>query len=150
MRLPAPATWTRKFRDRGPYPGWVAETRENDPYAAARDSAARLACIAGRIDAAVVLGSGWGAAVDAIGPCETEVPLVSLGGFAEPGVPGHQGSARVLQLGGVRVLAFLGRVHLYEGHAPDAVVHGVRTAIAAAPGPSSSPTPLAASTPATR
>ena len=30
-----------------------------------------------------------------------------------------------------RVLVFLGRVHLYEGHSPAAVVHGVRTAIAA-------------------
>jgi len=109
----------------------MEETRESDPYAAARDSAARLAGVAGRIDAAVVLGSGWGAAADALGPCETGVPLASLGGFPEPGVPGHQGTARVLRLGGVRVLAFLGRVHLYEGHHPDTVVHGVRTAIAA-------------------
>jgi purine-nucleoside phosphorylase len=106
-------------------------TRESDPYAAARDSAARLASIAGGIDAAVVLGSGWGAAADALGPSEAEVPLASLGGFPAPGVPGHQGVARVLKLAGVRVLAFLGRVHLYEGYAPDTVVHGVRTAIAA-------------------
>jgi purine-nucleoside phosphorylase len=109
----------------------VEEIRASDPYAAARASAARLADLAGRIDAAVVLGSGWGAAADALGPRELEVPLASLGGFPEPGVPGHQGTARVLRLGGVRVLAFLGRVHLYEGHSPDTVVHGVRTAIAA-------------------
>jgi purine-nucleoside phosphorylase len=31
----------------------------------------------------------------------------------------------------MRVLALSGRVHLYEGHAPSTVVHGVRTAIAA-------------------
>lgn len=105
--------------------------RGTDPYAAACDSAARLVGVAGRIDAAVVLGSGWGAAADALGPHEAEVPLASLGGFPEPGVPGHQGTARVLELGGVRVLAFLGRVHLYEGHDPGTVVHGVRTAIAA-------------------
>jgi purine-nucleoside phosphorylase len=104
---------------------------QSDPYAAARDSAARLASIAGRVDAAVVLGSGWGAAADALGPCETEIPLDRLGGFPAPGVPGHQGTARVIELAGVRVLAFLGRVHLYEGHAPDIVVHGVRTAVAA-------------------
>jgi purine-nucleoside phosphorylase len=33
--------------------------------------------------------------------------------------------------GGSRVLAFVGRVHGYEGHQPDAVVHTVRTAWAA-------------------
>jgi purine-nucleoside phosphorylase len=106
-------------------------TDESDPYAAARESAARLAGIAGGVDATVVLGSGWGAAADALGPCEAEIPLASLGGFPAPAVPGHQGAARVLKLAGVRVLAFLGRVHLYEGHSPGTVVHGVRTAIAA-------------------
>jgi purine-nucleoside phosphorylase len=105
-------------------------SRGTDAYAAARDSADRLAGIAGRIDAAVVLGSGWAAVADALGPHEAEVPLATLGSFAEPGVPGHKGTARVLQMGGVRVLVFLGRVHLYEGHDPGTVVHGVRTAIA--------------------
>jgi purine-nucleoside phosphorylase len=109
----------------------VEEIRARDPYAAAQASAARLADLAGRVDAAVVLGSGWGAAADALGPCELEIPLASLGGFPEPGVAGHQGTARVLRVDGVRVLAFLGRVHLYEGYAPDTVVHGVRTVIAA-------------------
>jgi len=32
---------------------------------------------------------------------------------------------------GLRLLVFLGRTHLYEGHPPATVVHGVRTAIAA-------------------
>jgi purine-nucleoside phosphorylase len=109
----------------------MGTSRDADPYAEARDSAARLAGIAGRIDVAVVLGSGWGAVADALGPCGAEVSLASLGGFPEPGVPGHKGTAQVLELGGVRMLAFLGRVHLYEGRSPDAVVHGVRTAIAA-------------------
>ena len=31
----------------------------------------------------------------------------------------------------MRVLVYLGRIHLYEGHDPHTVVHGVRTAIAA-------------------
>jgi len=109
----------------------MGTSRDTDPYAAARDSAARLAGVVGRVDAAVVLGSGWGAVADALGRHEAEVPLASLGGFPEPGVPGHQGTARVLQLGGVRVLVFLGRVHLYEGHGPGTIVHGVRTVIAA-------------------
>jgi purine-nucleoside phosphorylase len=113
------------------YPAGMGTSRDADPYAEARESADRLACVAGRIDAAVVLGSGWGAAADALGSHEAEVPLASLGGFPEPGVPGHKGTVRVLQLGDVRVLVFLGRVHLYEGHDPAVVVHGVRTAIAA-------------------
>lgn len=113
------------------YPAGMGTSRDADPYAAARDSADRLAGIAGRVDAAVVLGSGWAAVADVLGLHEAEVPLASLGGFPEPGVPGHQGTARVLVLGGVRVLAFLGRVHLYEGHDPSVVVHGVRAAIAA-------------------
>jgi purine-nucleoside phosphorylase len=37
----------------------------------------------------------------------------------------------LVRIGGLRVLVFLGRVHLYEGHSPAAVVHGVRTAVAA-------------------
>jgi purine-nucleoside phosphorylase len=108
----------------------------SDPYRLARSSAASLAAIAGRpdadIDVAIVLGSGWMAAADAIGPAEREVSLAELDGFPAPSVPGHQGSARVITTAnGTRVLIFLGRVHLYEGHEPATVVHGVRTAIAA-------------------
>jgi purine-nucleoside phosphorylase len=115
----------------GPYPGEVEAARETDPYATARGSADRLVGAVGGIDAAVVLGSGWTAAADAIGQREAEVSLADLGGFPVPGVPGHEGTARLLMLAGVRVLVFLGRVHLYEGHDPGTVVHGVRTAIAA-------------------
>jgi purine-nucleoside phosphorylase len=113
----------------------------SDPYALARASAARLRTLAGLpgtggdtpgIDAAVVLGSGWMAAADAIGQAAREIPVSGLGGFPEPSVPGHQGSVRLVGTAdGKRVLVFLGRVHLYEGHEPAVVVHGVRTAIAA-------------------
>ncbi|HTU71941.1 MAG TPA: purine-nucleoside phosphorylase [Trebonia sp.] len=107
-----------------------------DPYALAEASAARLAAICGRphanIDTAIVLGSGWIAAADAIGPAEREIPLADLAGFPAPSVPGHQGGARlVTTANGTRALLFLGRVHLYEGHQPATMVHSVRTAIAA-------------------
>ena len=36
-----------------------------------------------------------------------------------------------MRVGSLRVLVYLGRTHLYEGHPVDAVVHGVRTAVAA-------------------
>src|SRR5580704_15067903 len=104
-----------------------------DPYAAAAASAARLAQLTGRPrhDIAVILGSGWAAAADAIGAADSEVALAELGGFPEPTVPGHTAAVRSLQAGGHDVLVFLGRAHLYEGHSPATVVHGVRTAIAA-------------------
>ena len=102
-----------------------------DPFAAAQASAARLTALAGSHDAVVVLGSGWAPAADAIGVAETEIPLTELGGFPGSTVPGHTPVARSVPMGGVRVLVFLGRVHLYEGLSPAAVVHGVRTAVAA-------------------
>ena len=47
----------------------------DDPYAAAAASAARLTALTGPHDCAVVLGSGWKPAADAIGATEAEVPL---------------------------------------------------------------------------
>jgi purine-nucleoside phosphorylase len=102
-----------------------------DPFDAARASAERLTALAGPHDAAVVLGSGWASAADAIGVAETEIPLAELGGFPGSTVPGHTPVARSVDMGAVRVLVFLGRVHLYEGLSPATVVHGVRTAVAA-------------------
>src|SRR5579875_1526043 len=104
-----------------------------DAYAAAACSAGRLARLTGQAghDAAVILGSGWAAAADALGETATEVPLTALGGFPVPTVPGHEGAVRSVDAGGRRVLVFLGRSHLYEGHPPADIVHGVRTAIAA-------------------
>jgi purine-nucleoside phosphorylase len=104
-----------------------------DPFAAAAASAAALAERTGqsRHDIAVVLGSGWAPAADALGPAVAEVPLTELGGFPRPAVAGHVAAARSVRLGTRQALVFLGRVHLYEGHSPAAVVHGVRTAVAA-------------------
>jgi purine-nucleoside phosphorylase len=104
-----------------------------DPYAAAAASAGQLAELTGqpRHEAAVVLGSGWASAAAAIGPCAAEIPLASVGGFPPPTVAGHAGLVRSVRAGQARVLVFLGRAHLYEGHSPATVVHGVRTAVAA-------------------
>jgi purine-nucleoside phosphorylase len=103
----------------------------DDPYAAAAASAARLTSLVGRADVAVVLGSGWAPAADAIGPAEAQIPLTELGGFPEPTVAGHVPTVRSVTAGALRVLVFLGRVHLYEGWPPATVVHGVRTAVSA-------------------
>ncbi|WP_019632385.1 purine-nucleoside phosphorylase [Actinomadura atramentaria] len=82
-------------------------------------------------DVAVVLGSGWVPAADALGAPAAELSVTELPGFAPPAVAGHAGRVRAVECGGRRVLVFLGRTHLYEGHGTDAVVHGVRTALAA-------------------
>src|SRR6516165_11624768 len=104
-----------------------------DPFARAEASAAALKKLTGvpHFDTAVVLGSGWMAAADAIGAPEREIALADLGGFPPPTVEGHTPAVRYLVKGNLNVLLFLGRVHMYEGYKPHTVVHGVRTAIAA-------------------
>ena len=74
-----------------------------------------------------MLGSGWapgGRRCSA--PAADEFPLTDLAGFLPPAVAGHAGRLRSIQVGGKRVLAFLGRTHLYEGRGVEPVVHGVR------------------------
>lgn len=104
-----------------------------DPFGAADASATELARRTGRArhDVAVILGSGFMAAADAFGPASVELQVTELGGFPAPTVAGHAGTVRCVDLGELRVLVFLGRVHLYEGHPPATVVHAVRTAVAA-------------------
>lgn len=110
-----------------------AVTPSADPFASADASAAALKKLTGApgFDAVVVLGSGWLAAADAIGTPEAEISVADLGGFKQPTVKGHTPSVRYIRKGQLRVLLYLGRIHLFEGHHPHAVVHGVRTAIAA-------------------
>src|SRR3984957_4796927 len=108
-----------------------------DPFAAAASSAARLAERTGQPghDVAVVLGSGWSPAADALArgldATVTEVPVADLGGFPPSTVPGHAGLALSMVTPGLRLLALGGRGRLYEGRQPSGVVPGVRTAGAA-------------------
>ena len=97
---------------------------------AAEQAAAKLAEITGVAmhDVAIVLGSGWVPAADAIGTPTHDIAVTDLPGFAAPAVLGHAGRIRSIDAGGRRVLVFLGRTHLYEGRGVDTVVHGVRTA----------------------
>lgn len=104
-----------------------------DPYGAAHASADALAAATGarRHDVAVVLGSGWRPAADRMGEVDHELETTALGGFPHAGVVGHGTTVRSIVNGDRRILAFMGRVHLYEGHHPNLVAHGVRTAVAA-------------------
>jgi purine-nucleoside phosphorylase len=104
-----------------------------DPATLARAAADELARRTGvdRHDAALVLGSGWVPAIENLGTLTAEVTVTDLPGFLPPAVEGHAGRIRSLDVGGKRVLAFLGRTHYYEGRGVAAVAHGVRVAAAA-------------------
>jgi len=106
---------------------------EPGAHALAEQAAARLRELTGtpRHDIALVMGSGWVPAADALGPAEVEIPVTELPGFSAPAVAGHAGTIRSLCLGDRRLLVFLGRTHLYEGRGVRPVVHGVRAAAAA-------------------
>ena len=82
-------------------------------------------------DIALVMGSGWLPAVDALGEAVAEIATTDLPGFAPPAVAGHAGRIRSVRSGDKNLLVFLGRTHYYEGLGVRAVVHGVRTAAAA-------------------
>ena len=111
--------------------------RTGDPYALAREAAGALRRLTGaeRHDVALVMGSGWVPAADLLGETLTEHPVTELPGFHAAVVAGHAGTFRSVDIGGGRrALVFLGRTHLYEGRGVAAVVHGVRTAVAAGAG----------------
>jgi len=101
-----------------------------DRAAAAANTLAALTGVE-RHDVAIVLGSGWVPAVDVLGAAGADFPVTDLPGFLPPAVEGHAGRIRSLEVEGKRVLAFLGRTHLYEGRGVEPVVHGVRVAAAA-------------------
>ncbi|MET9337168.1 MULTISPECIES: purine-nucleoside phosphorylase [unclassified Nonomuraea] len=103
-------------------------------YVHAQEAAAALRKATGLdvFDVALVMGSGWVPAADAIGDTLVELPVTDLPGFAPPAVAGHAGKIRVVRTpSGRHALIFLGRTHLYEGLGVEPVVHGVRTALAA-------------------
>jgi purine-nucleoside phosphorylase len=105
----------------------------NSPADAAAEAARVLADLTGVAthDVALVMGSGWLPAVDALGEVTAEISTTELPGFAAPAVAGHAGKIRSVRAGDRRLLVFLGRSHVYEGLGVRAVVHGVRTAAAA-------------------
>ncbi|WP_131741994.1 purine-nucleoside phosphorylase [Actinomadura roseirufa] len=105
----------------------------NDAFALARAAADELRARTSldSFDVALVMGSGWVPAADALGEPVAELAVGDLPGFTPPAVEGHAGRIRVVEVAGRRALVFLGRTHLYEGRGVDAVVHGVRTALAA-------------------
>ncbi|KAE8763607.1 purine-nucleoside phosphorylase [Georgenia thermotolerans] len=106
----------------------------NDWRAAAEAAAAQLRDRLGLDDVAagVVLGSGWGPLTAGWGAPVAAVPTAQVAHFRAPVAPGHDGRILRFDLPGPDgearpVVALAGRTHLYEGHGPGAVAHGVRT-----------------------
>lgn len=111
----------------------MTTSTEPTPQVLASEAADRLRELTGvdRHDIALVMGSGWLPAADALGDVVAEVSTTDLPGFAPPAVEGHAGRIRSVRSGDKNLLVFLGRTHLYEGLGVRPVVHGVRTAAAA-------------------
>lgn len=75
----------------------------------------------------LVLGSGLVGVADTIVDA-IEIPTSEVAGLPRPKVRGHVGLMLAGRLGDVRVLAQLGRVHLYEGYSPAEVTRAVEVA----------------------
>ena len=118
-------------------PGVTHAAAVPTPYESAAEAAARLAELTGveRHDIALVLGSGWLPAVDALGEATAEIDTTDLPGFSAAAVAGHSGKIRSIRqstpAATSNLLVFLSRTHFYEGKGVAAVVHPVRTAAAA-------------------
>lgn len=108
------------------------DPRDDDPFEAAAESAAWLRRATGRssYDAVLVLGSGWAPAVESWGAPAARVAMAEVPHVQVPVAEGHRGEVLGFDLDGVAVLVLSGRTHLYEGHGPRPVVHGIRTAAA--------------------
>jgi purine-nucleoside phosphorylase len=74
----------------------------------------------------VVLGSGLGAFADTLDG-GSKIPYRDLPHMPASAVAGHAGNFCFGSVAGVPIVCMQGRVHLYEGHGVDMVVHGVRT-----------------------
>jgi purine-nucleoside phosphorylase len=115
----------------------MSELLYSDPLAAAEVAAAQIADRTGvsSHDVALVMGSGWISAVDALGMPTYECNAEELTGFLPPTVVGHSGKVRSYEIDSngkkLRALVFLGRSHLYEGKGVEPVVHSVRVAVKA-------------------
>jgi purine-nucleoside phosphorylase len=73
----------------------------------------------------LVLGSGLGAFADTLSDA-ARVPYADIPSFPRSTAIGHAGQMVIGKADGVPVAAMQGRVHLYEGYAPEQVVFPIR------------------------
>lgn len=79
------------------------------------------------VDVLVTLGSGLSGVADVLDD-PVEVASADLVGIPDSTVPGHTSTLRFGRIGALRVLAQVGRIHLYEGHRGDDVTRIVDAA----------------------
>lgn len=94
------------------------------------DASAIESAAGGRIDVALVLGSGLSSIISGAFTY-TAVPYDRMLGMPVTSLEGHAGEALVGMWHGKRVLVFAGRVHLYQGFSAQQVTTNVRLAHAA-------------------
>ena len=98
-----------------------SELLYTDPLEAATRAAVEISSRTGVAshDIALVMGSGWVGAVDALGTPAYECSAEEITGFLPPAVEGHSGKIRSYSINDgnrvIHALVFLGRTHLYEG-----------------------------------
>ena len=73
------------------------------------------------IDLALVLGSGWGAALTMDEVLAT-IPYAEIPGYGAASIQGHSGTLTIYRRHGLRLAAFMGRRHWYEGVGAEATV----------------------------
>lgn len=73
----------------------------------------------------IVLGSGLGKLASRIQNAHS-ITYSRIAHMPQPTVQGHDGQLTLGKIGETNVACLSGRVHLYEGHAPDKVVFGIR------------------------
>ena len=74
----------------------------------------------------IILGSGLGIYVDQI-QNKTIIPYQEIPHFKRTTVEGHEGRLILGEVHGIPVAALQGRMHPYEGHPMEEIVHPVRT-----------------------
>lgn len=93
---------------------------------ALRQAAAVAESLAGRVDVAMVLGSGLGEYANSLN-ARTVIPYTEIPHMPASRVSGHAGNLVIGRRGKLRIAAMQGRVHLYEGRTAHEVAFGVRT-----------------------
>ena len=98
----------------------------------------------GKIDTAIVLGSGLGPLANEI-ENPTVIDYVDIPYFPAPTLVGHDGKLIIGKIGDKTVCAMKGRFHYYEGHDMETVTLGIRVFAKSVLKSSYSPTPPAVS-----
>ena len=84
-----------------------------------------VADLTGKVDIAMVLGSGLGDYANGLDGARA-IPYGEIPHMPLSGVSGHAGNLVTGQKAGKRIVAMQGRAHLYEGNSAGEVVFGVR------------------------